>query len=55
MQSITTEQARNVETYTNTVGALSEIAFSNLERLTALNQELARAALHECLGAVHIS
>lgn len=51
MQSITTEQARKVEAYTNTVGALSDIAFSNLERLTALNQELARAALHECLAA----
>ena len=33
MQSLTTEQARKVEAYTNTVGALSDIAFSNLERL----------------------
>lgn len=49
MQTTTTDQARNIETYTNAVGALSEIAFSNVERLTALNQKVARAALHDCL------
>ncbi|HRP98557.1 MAG TPA: phasin family protein [Rhodocyclaceae bacterium] len=51
MQAITTEQKRNAETYTNAVGALSEIAFSSVERLTTLNQNLARAALQDCLAA----
>lgn len=49
MQAATTEQKRNAETYTNAVGALSEIAFSSVERLTALNQKLARVAVQDCL------
>lgn len=51
MQAATTEQKRTAQTYTNAVGALSEIAFSSVERLTALNQNLARAAMQECLAA----
>lgn len=50
MQAINTEQKRAAETYTNAVGALSEVAFSSAERLTALNQQLARAALQDCLA-----
>lgn len=51
IQTSTTEQKRNAQTYTDAVGALSGIALSNVERLTALNQNLARAALQECLTA----
>lgn len=43
MQAVTTEQKRAAQTYTNAVGALSEIALSSAERLTALNQNLAAA------------
>lgn len=50
MQAINTEQKRTAETYTNAVGALSEVAFSSVERLTALNQKLARAAMQDCLA-----
>lgn len=47
-----TNQLRSsAQTYTNAIGALSEIAFSSVERLTALNQKLARAALQDCLAA----
>lgn len=51
MQTSTTEQKRNAQTYTDAVGALSEIALSNVERLSTLNQNLARAALQDCLAA----
>ncbi|MDX9884462.1 phasin family protein [Thauera sp.] len=51
MQAATTEQKRTAQTYTNAVGALSEIAFSSVERLSALNQKLARAAMQDCLAA----
>ena len=51
MQATTTEQKRTAQTYTNAVGALAEVGFSSVERLTELNQNLARAAMQECLAA----
>lgn len=51
MQATTTEQKRTAQTYTNAVGALAEVGFSSVERLTELNQNLARAALQDCLAA----
>ena len=51
MQATTTEQKRTAQTYTNPVGALAEVGFSSVERLTELNQNLARAAMQECLAA----
>ena len=51
MQATTTEQKRTAQTYTNAVGALAEVGFSSVERLTQLNQNLARAALQDCLSA----
>lgn len=51
MQATTTEQKRTAQTYTDAVGALAEVGFSSVERLTELNQNLARAALQDCLAA----
>lgn len=51
MQATTTEQKRTAQTYTNAVGALAEVGFSSVERLTELNQNLARAAMQDCLAA----
>ena len=51
MQATTTEQKRTAQTYTNAVGARAEVGFSSVERLTELNQNLARAAMQECLAA----
>lgn len=47
MLSITPEQRAAARTQTNTLMALSQIAFSSIERLTTLNLNLARATLED--------
>lgn len=47
----TTEQIRATKAYTDTLMALSQVAFSGVERLAALNLNVARCALEEGLAA----
>jgi phasin family protein len=51
MQTTTPEQLRAATTYTNAFMALSQVAFSGIERLTALNLNAARAALEDSIAA----
>lgn len=44
MQTSTTDRVRAAETYSNAFAALSEVLFSSVERLTALNLNVAREA-----------
>ncbi|HJV26462.1 MAG TPA: phasin family protein [Aromatoleum sp.] len=51
MQTTTSEQIRAGKTYTNALMALSQVAFSSVERLAALNLNVARSALENSLAA----
>jgi phasin family protein len=51
MQATTPEQIRAAKTYTDALMALSQVAFSGVERLAALNLDLARTALEDGLAA----
>lgn len=51
MSSTTTEQLRAAKTHTDALAALSEVAFSGVERLTTLNLNLARTVLEDGLAA----
>ncbi|NMG29670.1 phasin family protein [Aromatoleum evansii] len=51
MQTTTPEQIRAAKTYTNALMALSQVAFSGVERLAALNLNVARAALEDGISA----
>lgn len=50
MHTTTPEQIRAAKTYTNALMALSQVAFSGVERLAALNLNLARTALEDGLA-----
>ena len=51
MQTTTPEQIRAAKTYTDALMALSQVAFSSVERLAALNLNVARTALEGSLAA----
>lgn len=51
MHTTTPEQIRAVKTYTNAMMALSQVAFSGIERLAALNLNVARSALEDGFAA----
>lgn len=51
MQTTTPEQIRAAKTYTDALMALSQVAFSGVERLAALNLNVARAALEDGISA----
>jgi len=51
MQTTTPEQIRAAKTYTNAMMALSQVAFSGVERLAALNLNVARVALEDGFAA----
>lgn len=51
MHTTTPEQIRAVKSYSNAVMALSQVAFSGVERLAALNLNVARTALEDGFAA----
>lgn len=51
MLSTTPEQLRAAKAYNDALMALSQVAFSSVERLAALNLNLARAAVEDGLAA----
>lgn len=53
MQTISPERLQASKTYTNAFMALSQVAFSSVERLTALNLKVARAALNDGMAAAN--
>jgi len=53
MQTIPPEQLQASENYAGAFMALSQVAFSSVERLTALNLKVARAALDDGMAAAN--